>query len=353
VRSHLPTAVAFTIAVALVPVGTFAASPAASGRAQASPAPPSPTVAGAAGSPAADAAARVEGVPAMGSVFLIIGENTQRSLITPDHAPYLTGTIQPTAAWVNDYYALADGSLANYIGLTSGQYLPCHAANAEPADCHQKVDNVFSQLDRAGLPWQEWMESATNACDYRDSGALWAKNLFVTHHDPAVYYDRVQGGIYDKATAPSAECLANVLSTGTTGPNDTSALEAALAAGDIGRLVLIIPNACEQGHDPCGRHDRIRQFDDFLARIVPQIQASPAYGPDSVIMITWDEGGQPPLKDRFNIQLAVVGPRVKPGTYDGTVHFDHYSLLRTVEDGLGLPRLAGAGKSPVLGHIWR
>ena len=343
-RKSLLSAAIVCLGAGLAPIATSAASPGAA----------SPVIGcGPAASPAASPAARIEGVPAMGNVFLIIGENTSRSLVTAEHAPYLTGTIAPNAAWVDDYYALADGSLANYIGLTSGQYLPCDVANDEPPKCHQKVDNIFSQLDKAGLTWTEWMESATNACDFFDSGFAWTRNIFTTHHDPAVYYDRVEGGVYDEAITPKAECLADAVATGTTGPNDTSALESALASGDVARYNLIIPNDCEQGHDPCGTDDPIRQFDDFLARIVPQILASPAYGPDSVIMITYDEGSDPPVKDRFNIPLAVLGPRVRPGTYGGKVRYDHYSLLRTVEDGLGLPRLAGARKSPVLGEIWR
>jgi phosphatidylinositol-3-phosphatase len=299
------------------------------------------------------AATRVEGVPALGNVFLIIGENTTRSLIKPKHAPYLTGSLRPDAAWVDNYYALADGSLANYIGLTSGQYRPCDVANDEPPRCHQDVANVFSQLDHAGLPWQEWMESAANPCDFFDSGTAWSRNIYTTHHDPAVYYDNVEGGVYDEAISPKPECIANVLPAGTTAPNDTSALDAALASGDVGRYNLIIPNDCEQGHDPCGTRDPVRQFDAFLQREVPKIEASPAFGPTSVIFITWDEGSDPPVPNRFNILLAAVGPQVRAGTYDSVLRFDHYSLLRTIEDGLSLPHLAAAASAPVLSSIWK
>jgi hypothetical protein len=38
---------------------------------------------------------------------------------------------------------------------------------------------------------------------------------------------------------------------------------------------LIVPNDCENGHDPCGG-DGVRHFDRFLAREVPRIEASPA-----------------------------------------------------------------------------
>src|SRR5438105_1562757 len=116
--------------------------------------PPAPTTEPSADLPrAADPGGRV---PPLGPVFVIIGENTSRSRVTPRHAPYLTGVIQPRAAWLLNYYGLADGSLANYVGMTSGQFTPCEVSDGPPAECHQDVDNLFSQLSDAGLPWREW-----------------------------------------------------------------------------------------------------------------------------------------------------------------------------------------------------
>ena len=59
------------------------------------------------------------------------------------------------------------------------------------------------------------------------------------------------------------------------------------------------------------------------------------------------------MPDRMNILLAVIGPQVLPGTYAGGPRYDHYSLLRTLEDGFRLGHLAGAGHARVLGDIWR
>ena len=143
----------------------------------------------------------------------------------------------------------------------------------------------------------------------------------------------------------------SVQDEGTTAPDDTSAFDAALAAGRVGAFNLIVPNDCENGHDPCGTHDPVRQFDDFLAREVPKIEASPTFGADGVIAITWDEGADPP-NDPRHVLLAVTGPLVKPGTYAGA-RLDHYSLLRTLEDGFGVGRLAGARHAHAVAGIWR
>jgi hypothetical protein len=84
----------------------------------------------------------------------------------------------------------------------------------------------------------------------------------------------------------------------------------------------------------------VRQFDDFLAREIPKIEASPAYGAGSTILITWDEGADKPL-DPGNPLLVALGSNVKAGVVSSG-SYDHYSLLRTIEDGFRLPHLAHA-----------
>src|SRR5689334_16929847 len=109
-------------------------------------------------------------------VFVIIGENTARSQLTSKTTPYLVDTIKPSSAWItNDYSFPVDGSLANYIGLTSGQYIPCEAHNLLPDKCHQDVPNVFQQLSDTGRSWRVWAEGATGPCDFIDSGMDWTK----------------------------------------------------------------------------------------------------------------------------------------------------------------------------------
>jgi hypothetical protein len=168
-----------------------------------------------------------------------------------------------------------------------------------------------------------------------------------------MYYAGVEGsgGVWS-ATNPSAECLANVISTGGTGPNDTSVLDAALLAGNVARFNYIVPNECEDGHDNCKPvGNNIEQFDAFLAREIPKIQASPAFGTDGVIVVVYDEGqgqgpnyadNQPAGFGGGNVELAVMSPLVQPSIYAG-LH-NHYGLLRTLEDGFGISdHPAGAG----------
>ena len=78
---------------------------------------------------------------------------------------------------------------------------------------------------------------------------------------------------------------------GGTGPNDTSAFDTALASGNVGRFNYIVPNQCEDAHDNCKPTGNVqRQFDNFVAREVRAIEASPAWTASSVIVIVYDEG---------------------------------------------------------------
>ena len=313
-------------------------------------------VMGASASPSttgANASTSRGGVPSFPHVFVIIGENTALSQLTPQTAPYLVDTLKPSSAWItNDYSFHVDGSLANYIGMTSGQYIPCEVHNLLPERCHQDVPNVFQQLGTAGRSWKVWTESATGPCDFFDSGMDWTKNVYSAHHNPAVYYDGIEGGVYDEAITPEQACLQNVLPSGSTAPNDTSALDSALASGAVGDLNVIVPNDCENGHDPCGTDNQFGQFDAFLQREVPKIEASPAFGSDGVIFVTYDEGADKPYPNRFNVLLDAIGPAVHPGVYGGTPNLSHYSLLRAIEDSFGLPYLGGAASAQPLPAIF-
>ena len=50
----------------------------------------------------ADASTSRGGVPSFPHVFVIIGENTALSQLTPQTAPYLVDTLKPSSAWITN-----------------------------------------------------------------------------------------------------------------------------------------------------------------------------------------------------------------------------------------------------------
>jgi hypothetical protein len=293
-----------------------------------------------------------EGVPSFGHVFLIIGENTDYSHVTAVNAPYLTGTIRPRSAWFTNYYAATHWSEANYVALVTGQFTRCEQMDGGAA-CHQNVPNLYHQLDAAGSTWTTWLESGTAKCD-TGSGGSCSSNVpcpltgFYTTGNPPILFDNIEGpnGIWS-ATNPSQECLTNDVPAGTAAAGmDTFNTD--LASGSVARFNMVIPNGCEDGEANCKPvNNRYTQFDDFLAREVPLIEASPAFGANGVIIILYDEdermGGlaaKNGLGDGGHTICAVLSPLVVPGSYPGKTY--SYSVLRTLEDGFGLPAYLGS-----------
>lgn len=308
----------------------------------------------------AGAPRRLERVPRFGHVFLLIGENTSLRQDTARNTPYLVKHLKPRGAWLTNYSAVASGSLADYIAITSGHFKKCEVnddlpyhLNSGKLFCHERINNLFEQLQVARVSWLEWNESMPNPCAFFDTGTDWANNVYSTHHNPAVYYDDVEGARYNEAfnRAPKRECLHKVIATGTTAPNDMSAFNAALTKRHLARFNMVIPNDCEQGHDPCGAN-RLRQFDAFMKREVPKIEASPAFGKNGLILITYDEWGDSTPHNHHVLFLA-LGPQVRRGVYSSG-SLSHYSLLRTLEDGFGISKhLLEAAKAKPINQIWK
>jgi phosphatidylinositol-3-phosphatase len=344
-------AVAATVALGLGLASTWA--PAGSALTARIPAPQAATTAVSTGGR--------EGVPRFGHVFLLIGENTSLSQVNATNTPYLALRLKPHAAWLTGYRALHDGSLADYIGMTSGQFRRCdvndnlpYNPNTGKPTCAQRIDNLFRQLDVAHVSWTEWNESMPNPCAFFDTGADWAGNVYSTHHNPAVYYADIEGGRYSESSnaAPKPECIHKVVATGTSGPNDMTRFNSALASGHVARFNMVIPNDCQNGHDPCGTKNPPGQFDAFLRQEVPKIVASPAFGRDGLILITYDEWGDA-TPTNHHVAFVAVGPQVPPGVYP-TPQFSHYSLLRTLEDGFVLRgHLLAAATARPINEIWR
>jgi hypothetical protein len=135
----------------------------------------------------------------------------------------------------------------------------------------------------------------------------------------------------------------------------------------------ITPNSCYDGHDwpKCqdGKPGRMPRVNHFLKRWIPRIMASPAYKKNGLIVVTTDEathdedagaccgevsglGFDDPAHPNMN-EPGVYGPGggrvgavllsrfIKPGTVS-TVPYNHFSMLRSIEDIFGLHHLGDA-----------
>jgi hypothetical protein len=322
--------------------------------------------------------------PPIQHVFTIILENKSfnETFGSNSPAPYLSTQLTAQGALLTNYYAIGHNSLPNYIALVSGQ-----APNlTTQADCQVYQDFVPSsvqvqvngqiagqgcvfpmaaqtiadQLMAHQLTWRGYMEDMPAPCTHpalnTQDQTQTAKpgNQYAARHNPFVYFHSIIDG-------PS--CVANDVPL-TQLPNDLMHL------ATTPNYVFITPNLCHDGHDsPCvnGEPGGLVSADAFLHQWVPQILASPAYQRDGLLLILFDEaelsgsnadataccneipGPNSPLPGIIGpgggrVGAVLLSKFVRPGTLV-TTPYNHYSLLRTIEDLFGLDHLGFAGQA--------
>jgi hypothetical protein len=286
------------------------------------------------------------GVPAFSRVFVIVLDDQPLSAIKGSaSAPYLN-KLMMAYAYGTDYTTSDHPSLPNYFDLTSGNpqanlcdcqpgpTSTCSALNCSvllgACTCPLAVSHLGDDLDVAGIPWREYAESMGSPCN-ADGGVLFAAN-----HVPFLYYDDV--------STNSGRCQQRV--------RDFADFAGDLAAtsGALIRFSLISPNLCNDMHANC-TGDAVKQGDTWLAAQVPLLLATPGFaaGGSDVLFIVGDE--LPAAQGSGPMPFIVVSPLAKAGPTAGA--YNHYSLLATIEDGLGLPRLGNAEASATIADVWR
>src|SRR5256714_2506593 len=232
-------------------------------------------------------------------VFVIVLENTsyQQAL----RQPYIASLARRYALATN-YSSVANPSLPNYLAMSSGS-----TWGIGDDEYHRlPAGGVGSQLTGAGISWKAYMEGFTGDC-------FNSPYPYALKHNPFAYY----GG----------ECPPNVV--------PMTQLQTDLD-GNTPELSWITPGLCNDGHD-CG----IRRADQWLSQVVPQITGSAAWQHNGLLFITWDESSA----GDGQVGLLIVAPKFHG---EGSTQLDPFSLLASIEDALGGPRLAKAAQAASL-----
>jgi phosphatidylinositol-3-phosphatase len=332
-------------------------------------------------------------------VWVIELENQgyQQSFGTPAADPYLARTLPRMGALLENYYGIGHASAANYVAEVSGQapslgtqadcpvWIP-FAGHALAGPYHQvlgegcvfppQVQTLGNELSGAGRSWTAYLQDMGNdpardntvatargpACGHPATWAIDRTHKAVPGDQYAVRHDGF--AFFRSVTGDPAFCAAHILSFRPL-PSDLARASATPA------FSFIVPDLCNDGHDaPCasGAVGGLAQADAFLAQWVPKILAAPAYRDGGLIVVTFDEGsdaasccGETPgfSPDHPNVPdpgkngpgggrvgAVLLSPLIRPGTVS-TAEYNHYSLLRTVEDVFGLPHLGDAAMPAV------
>ncbi len=118
-----------------------------------------------------------------------------------------------------------------------------------------------------------------------------------------------------------------------------------LAARRLPSFSLVVPDLCHSMHD-CS----IETGDAWLHSFLKPLLKSPELA-HSLVLVTFDEGSSFDGGGGHVATLA-LGPLVRRGATSAR-RVTTYGLLRTIEDGLGLPRLGASRSARAVTGIWR
>ena len=318
------------------------------------------------------------GLPPIKHVFVIVLENKDYDVTFGPNspAPYLAKTLTSKGQLLEQYYGIGHFSLDNYIAMLSGQ-----APNIQTqSDCQifteflpgvpgpngqsigqgcvypTGVKTLANQLSAKGLTWKGFMEDMGTPCRHPDlntqdtTQSAKANDQYAARHNPFVYFHSI---------IDSPACAQNVV--------DLSHLTTDLArVATTPNFSFVTPDLCSDAHDaPCvdGRPGGLVSANAFLKTWVTRILAAPAFKKDGLLIVNFDEaetgggaeaccGEQPgpnsPLPGQTGpgggrTGAVVLSPFVKAGSKNATP-YNHYSLLRSMEDLFGLEHLGFAGQ---------
>jgi phosphatidylinositol-3-phosphatase len=343
--------------------------------------------------------------------LIVLADQPYAAVFGPaSKAPYLAQGLEKRGELLVRYYAVAHDELTNALALVSGQGPTAQTAancptfagiapaktgaegQVEGQGCvyPSSTQTLAGQLTAKHLGWRAYVEGMPAPCAHPTLGAA---DATVGAAPPA----SSTAGAADQAT-PANEAAAGEEYTTFRNPfmyfSSTIGSPTACAAADVGlgqlsvdlksakstpALSYIVPSLCDDGSPtPCapGKPAGLAPADAFLQKVVPRIMASPAYKKGGLVAITVDQApatgveadsssccGQPrfpnlpapaPLPDGQQLPPSgggqvgalLLSPFVKAGSTNQEP-YNHFSLLRTVEDLFGLGHLGYAGASGV------
>jgi hypothetical protein len=316
--------------------------------------------------------------PPISHVFVLVLENHNYDDVfgPQSKAPYLAQTLVGKGQLLTHYYGIGHASLDNYIAMISGQ-----SPNPQTqADCQiftdftpgtigadgqalgsgcvypATVKTVADQLEAKGLTWKGYMEDMATPCQHPAIGAqdetqhATAQSQYAVRHNPFVYFH----SIIDRPA-----CAKNVV------PLDRLPYDLAKAS-TTPTYSFITPDLCHDAHDAnCadGGPGGMPAANTFLQTWVPQILNSPAYKQGGLLVVTFDEsesgaedccdeptgpntpnnGGNTPGNGGGRTGTVLLSQFLRPGVANDTP-YNHYGLLRSIEDLFGLQHLGYAGR---------
>ena len=298
----------------------------------------------------------VSTVGALDHVFMVYMENKgYDDIVGSPNAPFLNSLIN-NFGFADNYYALTHGSLPNYYPMLGGTDFNitynCKTACIDDS----ATSTLFSNIDAAGKTWRSYAQSLEPGASPLVSSGEYAFDETAFPAFSSIYNNPT----YAAAHILPLEQMAIDLQSNATAPNYAWFAADENFAGEgpttfpVGTLKFLFNQI-----DPHHQYN-VPAIDEYLSTYIPVITNSNVWQDPtqkSIVVVTFDEDNNNlslGFGNEGNHIVTVVIPSpgaiaagMKSGSVVDSTHYDHYSLLRTIEEALGLPSLTNNDKYAV------
>ncbi len=257
------------------------------------------------------------GLPAFKRAMIVVFENTDYAEAL--NAPFF-GDLARRGALFSNFIAEAHPSQPNYVAMIAGDKLGVKSDSNTDLDGSQ----IGDLLRAKGMSWKVYAENYPGDCF---TGA--SRGKYARKHVPFISFNSVQND--------PAECGKIV---------ESAQLDQDIAAGHLPEFSMYIPNLDNDGHDT-----GVAVADAWFKKAFGARLEDPRFIQDTLLVVTFDESEN--HGSRNQIFTALYGANIVPGSVVSS-ETSHYSVLRTIEDTLGLGNLGrnDANARPISG-IWK
>jgi hypothetical protein len=258
-------------------------------------------------------------VPGYDHVFTVMMENTDYSEIMNDPAdtPFIH-SLMSQGATLTDAHGVYHPSDENYLAIAGGDTYTKGATYWPNINSPQR--NLGDTIEAAGKSWKAYEQGMGTPCNT------------TTQYDAKYEPDDAPFINYTDISGNPARCAAHLFDTSqlTTDLRSTATTPAFswIAADDY-------YDGEASGN---GSATSLQVQDGWLKQTLAPVLSSPAWTQQrSLLLLTWDESAGESYNHVATVVLGSQGT-VPAGT-SSPLHYDHYSIGRTIESALGLPGL--------------
>ena len=336
----------------------------------------------------------------VGDVFYIAMENhnwTQPSSVTDigqiyqnPAAPFINSLVTPgnpnsvNVSYASNYVNVSPTnhpSEPNYVWQEAGLAGPLNDAQPYPANIVNSP-NLSGLLQSKGISWKSYQEDTdllnTSGQNFNSAGGTLTNNVaapsqyqvpltnfsgtspdytnpyngsnqynYAAKHNPQVFFTDTNGGNNPTSTNPLAQNYAPLQQLSTDLANNT-----------VAKYNWITPDQYNDMHSALNTSftyngvtyaagtdaEQIALGDNFLSKIIPEIEASQAFKNNGEIVI-WndetegDEGAN--TTDGYNGMEIIISPLAKGNAYTNDIQYSHSSDLRTLQEIFGVASPSG------------